>query len=66
VGKAISELGVPRDATIVAVIRGDRHVVVPRGETVMELGDEVLVLVTTESQDSVKALLVGPRAAVAP
>ena len=59
VGKAISELGVPREATIVAVIRGDRHVVVPRGETVMEAGDEVLVLVTTESQDTVKALLIG-------
>jgi len=59
VGKAISELGVPRDATIVAVIRGDRHVVVPRGETVMEAGDEVLVLVTVESQETVKALLIG-------
>jgi len=59
VGLAISELGVPRDATIVAVIRGERHVVVPRGETVMEAGDEVLVLVTAESQDTVKALLIG-------
>ena len=59
VGLAISELGVPRDATIVAVIRGERHVVVPRGETVMEPGDEVLVLVTAESQDTVKALLIG-------
>lgn len=57
-GRAISELGVPRDATIVAVIR-DRHVIVPRGETVMERGDEVLVLVTPESEDHVKGLLVG-------
>jgi trk system potassium uptake protein TrkA len=63
VGKAIAELGVPRDATIVAVIRGERHVVVPRGETVMETGDEVLVLVTPESEEPVKALLVGSRAA---
>src|SRR5919199_1493360 len=61
VGKAISELGVPRDATVVAVIRGERHVVVPRGETVMELGDEVLVLVTTEATETVKALLIGAR-----
>jgi len=65
VGKAISELGVPRNATVVAVIRGDRHVVVPRGETVMETGDEVLVLVTVESTETVKALLIGPRAAAA-
>ncbi len=63
VGKAISELGVPRDATIVAVIRGDRHVVVPRGETIMETGDEVLVLVTIESQETVKALLIGEQKA---
>ncbi len=62
VGKAISELGVPREATVVAVIRGDRHVVVPRGETVMETGDEVLVLVTAESTETVKTLLIGSRA----
>jgi trk system potassium uptake protein TrkA len=59
VGKAIMELGVPRNATIVAVIRGERHVVVPRGETVMETGDEVLVLVTPDSEEAVKSLLIG-------
>jgi trk system potassium uptake protein TrkA len=57
-GQSVAELGVPRDATIVAVIR-ERHVIVPRGETVVEPGDEVLVLVTPESEDEVKALLVG-------
>ncbi len=62
VGKSIAELGVPRGATVVAVIRGDRHVVVPRGETVMEAGDEVMVLVTAEAQDPVKELLIGPQA----
>jgi len=58
VGVAISGLGVPRDATIVAVVR-DRHVIVPRGETAMLPGDEVLVLVTPEAEEKVKALLVG-------
>jgi trk system potassium uptake protein TrkA len=62
-GQVISELGVPRDATIVAVIR-ERHVIVPRGETMVQPGDEVLVLVTPESEDEVKALLVGARAPV--
>ncbi len=56
--RAIMELGVPRDATIVAVIR-ERHVIVPRGETVFEAGDEVLVLVTPESEGVVKTLFVG-------
>jgi trk system potassium uptake protein TrkA len=60
--RAISELGVPRDATVVAVIR-ERHVIVPRGETVVEAGDEVLVLVTPDSEEAVKTLFVGTRAA---
>ena len=57
-GTALSELGVPRDATIVAVIR-ERHVIVPHGETTMQPNDEVLVLVTPESEDAVRSLLVG-------
>ena len=61
VNMAISELGVPRDATVVAVIR-ERHVIVPRGETVIEAGDEVLVLVTPDSEDAVKSLFVGTSA----
>ena len=58
VGQAIAELGVPRDATIVAVIR-ERHVIVPRGETTLQAGDEVLVLVTGETEDEVRGLFVG-------
>jgi len=59
----ISELGVPRDATIVAIVR-DRHVIVPRGETMMQAGDEVLVLVTPETEEAVKTLLVGAAGAI--
>jgi Trk K+ transport system NAD-binding subunit len=43
---------------VVAVIR-QRRVIVPRGDTVLEPGDEVLVLVTEESEDAVRELLVG-------
>ena len=57
-GKPILDLGVPRDATIVAVVRGG-HVVVPRGDTVLQPGDEVLALVTADSEDHVKRILVG-------
>ena len=34
----------PRDAAVVAVVRGDR-LIVPRGDTALQSGDEVLVLV---------------------
>ncbi|HUQ39720.1 MAG TPA: TrkA family potassium uptake protein [Acidimicrobiales bacterium] len=59
VNVAIAELGVPRDATIVAVVRAG-HVLVPRGDTVLTAGDEVMAMVTSdESEDHVKQLLVG-------
>jgi trk system potassium uptake protein TrkA len=58
IDKAIREMDVPRDATIVAVIRGE-HVVMPRGDTVFEAGDEVLALVTPESEEQVRQILTG-------
>jgi trk system potassium uptake protein TrkA len=58
-GIPVADLGVPRDASIVAVLRKG-HVVVPRGDTVLQAGDEVLALVTAESEDAVKSLLIGP------
>jgi trk system potassium uptake protein len=57
-GKEIVELGFPRDSTVVAVLR-QGSVVVPRGDTVLYRGDEVVVLVTDESEDEVRRLLVG-------
>ena len=58
VGKTIMELGVPRDASIVALVRGG-HVVVPRGDTPVEAGDEVMVLVTADSEERIKTILIG-------
>jgi trk system potassium uptake protein TrkA len=57
VERQISDLAVPRDASIVAVVR-DRRVVVPRGDTVLLAGDEVIALVTSESEDAVRRILV--------
>ena len=55
--QAIIDLNIPRDATVVAVIR-ESHVIVPRGDTVLQAGDEVLVLVTPESEEAVRRILV--------
>jgi len=57
-GKTIAELQIPRDATIVAVVR-EEHVIVPRGDTDFQEGDEVLALVTPDSEDDVRRLLTG-------
>ena len=51
----------PANATIVAIVR-DEHVVMPRGDTVFEAGDEVLAMVTPESEDEVRRILTGAAA----
>ncbi len=56
--RAIKDLDVPRDATFVAIIR-DEHVVMARGDTVLQAGDEVLALVTPDSEDAVRQMLTG-------
>ena len=58
-GIALADLEIPRDATIVAVVRADR-LVVPRGDTVLSAGDEVLALVIGDAEEAVRRLLVGP------
>ena len=57
-GVKISDLDLPRDATVVAGVRNDR-LVVPRGDTMLSTGDEVLVLVIGEAESAVRQLLVG-------
>jgi trk system potassium uptake protein TrkA len=57
-GLQVSELRLPRNCTIVAVLR-DQSVIVPRGDTKLEVGDEVIVLSTTDAEDDVRAALIG-------
>lgn len=58
IDKSIAELELPRDSTLVAIVR-EEHVVMPRGDTVLEAGDEVLAMVTPDSEDAVRRLLTG-------
>jgi trk system potassium uptake protein len=58
IDRAIKDVDIPRDATIVAVVRRD-HVVMPRGDTEFEAGDEVLAMVTSDSEEDVRRILTG-------
>jgi trk system potassium uptake protein TrkA len=58
IDRALRDVDVPRNATIVAIVR-DEHVVMPRGDSVFESGDEVLAMVTPESEDEVRNILTG-------
>src|SRR4051795_9265637 len=57
-GKDIAELGFPRGSTVVAIIRND-HLIVPRGDTVLHIGDEVLVLTSPDAEAEVVQILLG-------
>jgi len=58
VDRALKDVDMPRDATVVAVVRGE-HVVMPRGDTIFETGDEVLAMVTPDSEENVRGILTG-------
>jgi trk system potassium uptake protein TrkA len=55
-GKAISDLSIPANCVLVAIIRkGD--LMLPRGNTVLQPADEVLALVDAEAAQALAALL---------
>src|SRR5207237_8136792 len=58
IGPTIRALDLPRDSTFVAVVRAE-PVVVPRGDTTFQAGDEVIALVTPESEDEIRRILTG-------
>lgn len=57
-GSKVADLDLPADCTLVAIVR-ERHVVAPTSETPLEAGDEVLALVTPESEGDLHRALAG-------
>lgn len=57
-GKVVSELVLPRDVSLVAIVRGG-HVIPPRDETPLMVGDEVLALTTPEFEGDLEEVLSG-------
>ncbi|CAN5885086.1 chloride channel protein [soil metagenome] len=57
-GTALKDLSLPQGATLTSVRRGG-HVIVPRGETVLQAGDEVVALTDIEHRDTLRALFAG-------
>ncbi|MCX7854629.1 MAG: TrkA family potassium uptake protein [Anaerolineae bacterium] len=55
-GQRIADLPLPPDCLLMAIVRGE-EILVPRGETVLQPGDEVLALVRGEAGRALHALL---------
>jgi trk system potassium uptake protein TrkA len=58
-GKAIRELQLPADTVIVSVMRSGK-LVIPRGDTTLLAGDEVLAVSTVKAEPALKQALLGP------
>ena len=56
VGKAIGELALPEDCVIAGIIRKGK-LIIPRGITRFEVGDEVLAVVSPQAGEELAALL---------
>lgn len=58
IGKVIGEVNMPRDCALVGIVRAG-HVIAPRDETPLMVGDEVLALATAETTDDLQLVLSG-------
>ncbi|MBW3658918.1 MAG: NAD-binding protein [Actinobacteria bacterium] len=56
--RRVSTLDLPTESVIVALFRGDLTVI-PRGDTEIHPGDEVVALTTPDLEDALRAILVG-------
>jgi trk system potassium uptake protein TrkA len=65
VGKAIKDLVLPPDCVIAGIIRGGQ-LIIPRGVTTFEVGDEVLAVVGSEAADDLAGLFGRPQRVPAP
>ena len=58
VGRAVAELALPRESILCAVVRAG-VVLVPHGDTLLDDGDEVVVLLKPEAGDELRRALLG-------
>jgi trk system potassium uptake protein TrkA len=56
IGVQLSDLGLPRDAVLGGIARGE-GVLVPRGDTELRVGDHVVIFAKSEAIDAVEKLL---------
>lgn len=58
IDKAVKDLVLPKNSVIVSIVRGD-SLIVPKGDTVLSKGDDVIALTSIENEQQLLDLLVG-------
>ncbi|MCM8780486.1 MAG: TrkA family potassium uptake protein, partial [Candidatus Omnitrophica bacterium] len=58
INKKVQEITLPADSVLVSIVRGD-EVIVPKGNTVLQVGDDVIALTLIGNEPQLLELLVG-------
>jgi trk system potassium uptake protein TrkA len=58
INKAIHDIRMPKDAVMVSIVRGE-EVIVPKGDTVLKSGDDIIALTLIGNEPQLLNLLVG-------
>ena len=53
--RPIAELALPRESVLVCIFRGDDDIIIPRGDTALRAGDQVIAITTPELEDDLRA-----------
>jgi trk system potassium uptake protein TrkA len=58
VNKQVKDIKLPEDSVLVSIIRG-QEVIIPKGETVLKVGDDVVALTLIENEKKLLTCLIG-------
>jgi trk system potassium uptake protein TrkA len=59
IGRSILDLQLPDSSVIAALVREDK-VVMPRGKTIFEVGDEIYAITDAEGEENLQNIFAGP------
>ena len=58
IGKAVKDMSLPENSVLVSILRGDA-IIVPKGDTILKSGDDIVALTTIENEQQLLDILVG-------
>jgi len=58
VGKRVMEIQLPEDSVLVSIVRGE-EVIIPKGDTVLKVRDDIIALATIENEGKLLDMLLG-------
>jgi Trk K+ transport system NAD-binding subunit len=59
-GKSLAELDLPPNSVVVAIDRVDRDLEIPTGDTRLQAGDSMIVIVKNGAAERIRTLLTNP------